>query len=246
MSAVVAAFAIGLALVMLRARPDERARLNAILPSRRSGATENPMQGKAFALLHGLAAIVLSRRRHRRTVAAAEAATVEAVFALAAELRSGQPPARALATVASQSGVLAQPLQSAAAAVVAGVPAGDELRRLAQRPGCSGFAGVGAAWDVTSSIGGPVADVLDRLGEVLDAEQQARSALAAAMAGSRATMALLASLPAFGLVMGQALGAHPVHMLLHQPLGWMLLTAAGVMDTVGVVWTSVIMRRALR
>ena len=172
---------------MLRAHPDERARLNAILPSRRSEATENPLERKAFALLRALAAITLSRRRRRRTVAAAEAATVEAVFALAAELRSGQPPARALATVAAQSGVLAQSLQSAAAAVVAGGLAGDELRRVAQRPGCSGFAGVGAAWDVTSSIGGPVADVLDRLGEVLDAEQQARSALAAAMAGSRAT-----------------------------------------------------------
>jgi tight adherence protein B len=184
--------------------------------------------------------------RRRREVSAVEAATVEAVFALAAELRAGRPPSRALALVATQSGVLSRPLGAAAAAVASGASATDELRRIADQPGGAGWRSVAAVWEVTSHAGGPVADVLDRLGEVLDADRQARAALAAAMAGSRATMLLLASLPAFGMVLGQALGAHPVRVLLQSPLGWMLLAAAAVLDALGVLWTRVIMRRALR
>ena len=80
----------------------------------------------------------------------------------------------------------------------------------------------------------------------MDAERHARTALSAAMAGSRATMFLLAALPAFGLALGQAMGAHPLDLLLHSPLGWGLLTVAAVLDTVGVLWTLAIIRRALR
>ena len=59
-------------------------------------------------------------------------------------------------------------------------------------------------------------------------------------------MLLLATLPVFGLGLGQAMGARPLDMLLHSPLGWGLVTLAAVLDAVGVLWTSAIIRRALR
>ena len=237
MSAVVAAVAFAVAYALLRARSNQSARLEAISSGAPSGVTTR---------LDGARRRVASRRRRRSDVVAAEAATVEAVFALAAELRAGRPPSRALALVAPQLQALSQPLAVAAGAVASGAPAGDELRRIADAPGCAGWRSVAAAWEVTSRAGGPVADVLDRLGEVLDAERHARTALSAAMAGSRATMFLLATLPAFGLALGQAMGAHPLDMLLHSPMGWGLLTVAGVLDTLGVLWTLAIIRRALR
>ena len=244
MSALLAAGALAVAWVLFRNRPDQRARLRAVL---RPGAAERRAAlHKQDSVAPGVLARAVSRWRRKHATASCEVATIEAVFALAAELRAGQPPGRALALVAAQSGVLAPSLGAAAAAVAAGAAAGEELRRIAAQPGCAGFRGVAAAWDVTSSLGGPVADVLDRLGEVLDAEQHARAALAASMAGSRVTMLLLATLPAFGLALGQALGAHPVHLLVHRPIGWLLLTAAAVLDGVGVLWTGVIIRKALR
>ena len=237
MSAIVAAVAIAVAYALMRARSNQSARLDAM-----SSRAVPDVTTRIDAVWRR----VVSRRRRRSLVAAAEAATVEAVFALAAELRAGRPPSRALALVAPQSPPLSKPLATAAGAVASGAPAGDELRRIADAPGCAGWRSVAAAWEVTSRAGGPVADVLDRLGEVLDAEQHARAALAAAMAGSRATMFLLATLPAFGLALGQAMGAHPLDMLLHSPLGWGLLTVAAVLDALGVLWTLAIIRRALR
>lgn len=236
MNAVLAAAAVAVAWIVIRTRPDQRSRLQAIAPTASSGTRAGAGRWRRLG----------SRWKRRQQSVAGEAATVEAVFALAAELRAGRPPSRALSLVAAQAGVLSEPLAIAAGAVASGAPAGDELRRLAHEPGCAGWRGVAAAWDVTSNAGGPVAEVLNRLGEVLDLERNARTALAAAMAGSRATMVLLAALPMFGIAMGQALGARPLHLLLHRPLGWMLLAAAIVLDASGMLWTRVIIRRALR
>jgi len=105
---------------------------------------------------------------------------------------------------------------------------------------------VAAAWQVTEAVGGPVADVLDRIGDVLDADAQTRAALAAALAAPRATVALLAALPALGIALGESLGAHPLDLLTHKPIGWALLFAAGVLDCIGVVWMRLLVRRALR
>jgi tight adherence protein B len=113
-------------------------------------------------------------------------------------------------------------------------------------PGCSGLLGVAAAWQVTEAAGGPVADVLDRLGEVLDADAQSRAALAAALAAPRATVALLAALPVLGVALGESLGAHPLDLLMHQPIGWALVCAAAVLDCIGIGWMQLLVRRALR
>jgi tight adherence protein B len=113
-------------------------------------------------------------------------------------------------------------------------------------PGCTGLLAVAAAWEVTEAAGGAVADVLDRLGDVLESERQAREALDAALAAPRATMALLAGLPMLGILLGQSLGAQPLHLLLRQPVGWALLAIGATLDTLGVLWTKVLVRRALR
>jgi tight adherence protein B len=188
----------------------------------------------------------LSSWRRRRQVTQRESEVLEVVFALAAELRAGRPPGRALALVASSAESLRPLLTAAAAAVDAGARPGEELARIGSLPGCAGLRPVAAAWTVTESAGGAVADVLDRLGEVLEAERQARDALAAALAGPRATMVLLAGLPVLGLVLGESLGADPVGLLVRRPLGWALLAVGGLLDGAGVLWTRLLVRRALR
>jgi len=237
-TSLVAAAAIALGWLAITGRPARAARLAALQP--------RPASRPAPRGWGVLADRLRRRLGRRRAIAAAEVATIESVFALAAELRAGRPPSRALALVAELPTPLALPLSEAAAAIASGASPGDELRRVAALPGCGGFLGVAAAWDVTAEAGGAVADVLDRLGDVLDAEQRSRAALAAALAGPRTTMFLLASLPLIGLALGQALGANPVQLLLHRLIGWALLGAGLTLDAIGVAWTAAITRRALR
>lgn len=234
MTAMVAGLALALSFVLVRRPASSRRRL--VNVQRRVGASTVTRRLPA----------PLRRRRHRREVRRRSSEMVELVFALAAELRAGRPPGRALALVASSSSALRDPLTDAAAAVDAGARPGEELARIATVPGCAALGPVASAWTVTESAGGAVADVLDRLGEVLDAEQQARDALDAALAGPRATMVLLAGLPVLGLVLGESLGADPVGLLVHRPLGWALLAVGAMLDAAGVLWTRLLVRRALQ
>lgn len=204
----------------------------------------------AVVVLALLAAGALVRLRRSRAQAADRnaraAAVVEATFALAAELRAGRSPAEALSAVASVEGPMAAPLRSAANAAVSGADAADELRAAAELPGAERLRYVASAWQVASSAGGRVAVVLERLGEGMDSDDELRRELEAALAGPRATMLVLAVLPVFGLAMGQAMGARPLQLLLHRPLGWGLLGAAAVLDAGGVALIRLITRRTMR
>ena len=183
------------------------------------------------------------RRQSRRVAARARCdAVVDVVFALAAELRAGQPAAAALSAVAAQAGPLSDPLARAAAAVRGGATATGELARIGELDGCASLRPVAYVWDVTERTGGAVADVLDRLGDALEADDRNRLALDAALAGPRTTMVLLACLPGLGLLLGQSTGAHPLHLLLHTRVGWGLSLAAAAFDAVGLVWASRISR----
>jgi tight adherence protein B len=196
--------------------------------------------GTSVAVGAGLAvaAVMTKKRRRAQLVASRRQASVDVVYALAAELRSGRPPAQALEAVAEAAGPLHAALLDAAAAARAGGDAAEELHIVAETPGCSALRGVAAAWRVTQEAGGPVADVLDRLGRALDASAERRLALEAALAAPRATAVLLAALPLLGITLGESVGAHPVTLLLHRPVGWALLAGAALLDAAGLVWVS--------
>jgi tight adherence protein B len=180
-----------------------------------------------------------SARRREETATA----VVEVTYALAAELRAGRTPAEALLAVSDVAGPLAPALHSAYSAVVVGADAAAELAAAAAIPGAERLRPVAAAWAVATSAGGQIAVVLERLSVAMDDEADLRRELEAALAGPRATMALLAGLPAIGLLLGESVGAHPVQLLLHRPLGWGLLVGAGLLDAVGVSIMRVIVTR---
>jgi tight adherence protein B len=188
-------------------------------------------------------------RRWRLEAVACEGrstASVEVTFALAGELRAGRTPAQALAAVAPMAGPLRAGIAAAGAAVEVGGDAAAELARTADLPGAERLRYVAAAWSVAESAGGRIAVVLERLCDSMDADDELRRELDAAMAGPRATMVMLGFLPVLGLVLGQAVGARPVHLLLHRPVGWALLFAAAALDGAGIIATRAIARIALR
>jgi tight adherence protein B len=174
------------------------------------------------------------------------AATVEITFALAGELRAGRTPAQALDAVAAVAGPLRPALEAAGVAVAVGADPAGELARAAAMPGAERLRYVSSAWAVADAAGGRIAVVLERLSEAMDSDLELRQELDSAMAGPRATMVLLAGLPLLGLALGQAVGANPLELLLHRPIGWALLGAAAVLDGLGVIATRMIARSALR
>jgi tight adherence protein B len=72
---------------------------------------------------------------------------------------------------------------------------------------------------LAEQTGAPLADVIERIEADARSADRARAAVAAQSAGSRATAWLLAGLPAGGIALGYAIGADPLAVLLHTPIG---------------------------
>jgi tight adherence protein B len=195
--------------------------------------------GPAAVLLTASAAVVAggavwlrTGARRRRRADAGRRRTIESCDALVAELRAGQPPARALQRAAEIHPGLG-------AAAHAGVLGGDvvgALRQASGDPGCSGLATVAAAWRVAEGSGSGLAASLQQVSAGLRADDDVRVEVAASLAPARSTARLLAVLPAFGLMLGTGLGGHPVALLLSTPAGNALLLAGVVFALAGTVW----------
>ncbi|MFD3718397.1 type II secretion system F family protein [Streptomyces sp. NPDC058674] len=211
--------------------------------------------GSVIPLVAGAGAVPLVRRwlrvRARERARAARAAeVVELCGAAVAELRAGAQPGQALTAAmrrtaagpggpgAAEAGVLA------AAAFGGDVP--GALRLAAREPGAEGLAGMAACWRVSVDGGAGLAAGLDRLEGALRAERDRQESLRAQLAGARSTAVVLALLPLVGLLIGTGLGANPLRVLLHTPMGWGCLLAGGVLEGLGLLWCRRIVRMGER
>lgn len=207
--------------------------------------------GPAVVLLVAGLAVVLPRllraRARSRDGREERRRAVEACAALAAELRSGRTPAEALEVAATLArGPSAEALRAAAAASRWGGSVGSAL--LAPPSAASAvpevLRGLAACWQVCGQAGSGLAAGLERLADGLRARAAQERAVAAALAGPRASAALLALLPLAGIALAAGLGARPVHVLLHTPLGVVCLVAGVGLDALGLLWTRQLVRRA--
>jgi tight adherence protein B len=177
----------------------------------------------------------------RRDAARRRTAVIELCSALGAELQSGASPRDAL-TASSHDVPGVEHL-----AAVAAAPHGDvmqALRATAELPGGAGLRRLAACWQVSERSGSGLASSVSRLAATLRDEDQVRREVAAQLAGPRATSVLLALLPAFGLLMGSALGADPLDILVGTPLGLGCLVLGLMLETAGLLWTARITRSA--
>ncbi|MFI9051703.1 type II secretion system F family protein [Streptomyces sp. NPDC053427] len=191
----------------------------------------------AFVVRRWLAARGAERERDRRT-----AAVIGLCAAVAGELRAGQQPHRAL-LAAGLPGLGDEGAAVSAAARYGGdVP--QALRTAARLPGADGLTGMAACWQVAVQGGAGLASGLERIAAGLRARRDQQEELRAQLAGPRVTALMLALLPAAGLLMGGALGADPLRVLLHTPSGWVCLVAGGLLEWGGVAWTARIVAEA--
>ncbi|MGW7517026.1 type II secretion system F family protein [Streptomyces sp. NPDC054796] len=201
-------------------------------------------------LLAGLVAVPLVRRRlrareRRRRAESRECAVVELCAAVSGELRAGRQPDRALLVAGAEA---LRSLGEAGAPVLAAAHYGGNvphaLDHASRAPGAAGLRGVAACWQVSVEGGAGLAEGLDRVAAALRAERDQREELRAQLAGPRSTAAVLALLPAFGLLLGSAMGADPLRVLLHSPAGLGCLLVGGLLEWAGLVWVARLVRSA--
>ncbi|MFI0238185.1 type II secretion system F family protein [Streptomyces sp. NPDC016845] len=165
---------------------------------------------------------------------------------MAGEVRAGKQPGEALVVAVRESAAL--PGAGASAAVVAAARFGGDvsgaLREAARRPGAEGLHGLAACWRVAVDRGAGLAAGLERLASALQAERDQRAELRAQLAGPWSTVVMLAALPVLGLLLGSALGAHPLRVLLHTGAGAGCLVVGGALEAAGMWWAVRIVRGA--
>jgi len=165
-----------------------------------------PVAGGLAAVYAVLGFLVWLRIRRAKARAAAWSEALDALSGLAADLRAGLAPANALA---AHWRIEAVPL-------------------VRER--------VSVAWRVAEATGAPLADLLDRLDADLRGLQRVRLSAAAHAAGTRATAVLLALLPLAGIGVGYGMGADPLRVLLHTPVGTGCAAGAVLLQLAGMAW----------
>lgn len=205
--------------------------------------------GSVLPVVAGAAGVPLLRRARRaaETRRAGERrgdAVIALCAALAGELLAGRQPGEALRRAAQDSGGLGAAQASVLAAARFGGDVPKALAIAARQPGADGLLGLAACWRVAVDQGAGLAAGLDRLEAALRAERDQRADLRAQLAGPRTTVVMLAGLPVLGLLLGAALGADPLHVLLHTGAGLGCLLVGGVLEGVGMWWALRIVRHA--
>jgi tight adherence protein B len=200
-------------------------------------------------VLAGAAGVPLARRARRAGEARrARERRGDAVIALCGafggEVRSGRQPGEALLRAARDSGGLGDAQAAVLAAARFGGDVPGALSGAARQPGAEGLLGLAACWRVAVDQGAGLAAGLDRLEAALRAERDQRADLRAQLAGARSTALMLAGLPVLGLLLGTALGADPLHVLLHSGAGLGCLLIGGLLEGLGMWWAMGIVRRA--
>uniref|UniRef100_A0AAU2JSI0 Type II secretion system F family protein n=1 Tax=Streptomyces sp. NBC_00049 TaxID=2903617 RepID=A0AAU2JSI0_9ACTN len=211
--------------------------------------------GSVIPLLVGAAAVPLVRRwlraRERERARVARAAEVVALCgAVVGELRAGAQPGQALTAAMRRTAALPGAPGAAETGVLAAAAFGGDvpaaLRQAAREPGAEGLAGMAACWRASVDGGAGLAAGLDRLEGALRAERDREESLRAQLAGARSTALVLALLPLVGLLIGTGLGADPLRVLLHTPMGWGCLLAGCVLEVLGLLWCRRIVRAGER
>ena len=168
-----------------------------------------------------------------RRTADNERQAIKACSIIAGQLDIGEIPAQALVVAAGDLPLLAP----AAGAVQMGGSVTDELKRLAQQPGCAGLGQISRGWALCERTGMPLGPVVRQVAGALRQSQDVRDQRQAELASSRSTSRLLAALPVVGIGMGFLVNANPLAYLTGNTAGHLCLIGAATLACAGLIWT---------
>lgn len=202
------------------------------------------VRGAVLGLAAGASAAVAvwtyghAREARRRNRARDEVA--RGCSELAALLRAGHPPGRALQLVADGAPIFGEP----AAHAQVGGDVIEALQRLASRPGCHGLHGLAGTWRIAERTGASMTAFLDDLVANLSAERELRRTVDTELAAPRLTGRLLGFLPVVGLGLGYSVGGDPAGYLIGSLPGLTCLGVGICLAVTGVVWSEKLADRA--
>jgi tight adherence protein B len=207
--------------------------------------------GPAGALVGGCGAVAWRRSRahtHRdRAANATTAALADALDRITEEVRAGAHPAAALRGAAADAEPARAVLQPAAAAAelgheVAAVLTAEAVRRPEVGRALRQIAG---AWTLAERHGVPLADLLAAVHADLRWRLAYAGRVGAALAGPRATVAVLTGLPVLGILLGELVGAAPLQVLRSGVLGQALVVSGVGLAAAGAAWARAVVRSAV-
>lgn len=212
-----------------------------------------PAGGLAAALVTATAIVRWRATQRQRASATALTGLCDALGVLVAELRVGSHPGDALAAASTlhASGApdaldeLRRTFRAAAATARLGGEVPAVLRATASAPLRAPLTRLAQAWALAGRYGIPLAELLETVRE--DAEHRLRLAadLHARLAGPRATTVVLAGLPLLAVALGHAMGAAPLALLRHTPMGQALLVIGSGLGCAGVLWSAQLISRVV-
>ncbi|MFX0580142.1 type II secretion system F family protein [Nocardia nepalensis] len=199
----------------------------------------------ATVLVGGTVGIRVRRasRDRRRSVECAH--LLDALEAVIGELRVGAHPSAAAEVAAHESrGEAARAFAVSAARSRLGGSGADGLRHVDSIVDAE-LARIADAWQVAENHGLALAELLSAARTDLLGRIRFRTRTTAALAGARATAAVLAGLPLLGIGLGQLMGAAPLHVLLSPGAGTVVLPLGAALACTGLLWTDAITRKVL-
>lgn len=170
---------------------------------------------------------------------------LDALETVIGELRVGAHPSGAAQAAAEEAaGIAAQVFAVGAARGRLGGSGADGLRY----PGsviAAELDRIADAWQVAERYGLALAELLTAARTDLAGRVRFRNRTEAALAGARATAAVLAGLPVLGIVLGQLMGAEPLRVLFASAAGTYLLPLGTALACTGLLWADAITRKVL-
>ncbi|WP_343599619.1 type II secretion system F family protein [Mycobacterium sp.] len=204
-----------------------------------AAATLPPATVMAVAVLAATAGLRYRRRRRGRRGLAESRALHTAIEVLVGELRAGAHPVRAFDVAAAEtSAAVSQSCRAVAARARLGADVAAGLRSVAAASALPAhWERLAVCWQLASEHGLALSTVMRAAQSDLAARQRFSAHVNSAMAGARATAAILAGLPVLALLLGELFGARPVAFLLAGSAGGWLLVAGVTLLCGGLLWS---------
>jgi tight adherence protein B len=212
-----------------------------------AGAVLLPLTTVLAAVVFVATAGLRYRRRRRSRRAMAESRELEtAIDVLVGELRVGAHPAQAFAVAADEgAGAVAHSCRAVAARARLGADVTAGLRGVAETSALPAqWDRLAVCWQLASQHGLAMSALMRAAQRDIVERQRFSGQVTSAMAGARATAAILAGLPVLSVVLGQLIGADPVAFLLAGHAGGWLLVVGMTLICSGLLWSDRITDRA--
>jgi tight adherence protein B len=199
-----------------------------------------PLTTMLAAAVVGATAGLRYRRRVRLRCAANEGRALEtALDALVSELRVGSHPVRAFRVAADETdGTVAASLRAVSARARLGADVTAGLRAAARVSALPAhWERLAVCWRLAADHGLAIATLMRAAQRDIVERQRFSARVESGMAGARATAAILAGLPALGVLLGQLIGARPLNFLFSDHAGGWLLVVGSMLACAGLLWS---------